>query len=165
MRGWGHNRRKIQNVKSTGKSGRGNQREWPILIDSTVVSTAGYRAFVPFVLITPNHELWLKNYQQLGSMLYCTQILQYVPVLSTVILWFLVILSHYLFIFYFAFILGWHTWWPSNKAIIIGKGLVKDTWFLIFGAFRLLLFFIFAKSCPLPWFDSFAVVILLPVLQ
>ena len=32
-----------------------------ILIDSTVVSTAGDRAFVPFVLITPNHELWIKN--------------------------------------------------------------------------------------------------------
>ena len=32
-----------------------------LLIDSTVVSTAGYRAFVPFVLITPNHELWIKN--------------------------------------------------------------------------------------------------------
>ena len=31
-----------------------------LLIDSTVVSTAGYRAFVPFVLITPNHELWIK---------------------------------------------------------------------------------------------------------
>ena len=33
-----------------------------LLIDSTVVSTAGYRAFVPFVLITPNHELWIKKY-------------------------------------------------------------------------------------------------------
>ena len=32
-----------------------------LLIDSTVVSTAGYRAFVPFVLITPNHELWINN--------------------------------------------------------------------------------------------------------
>ena len=32
-----------------------------LLIDSTVVSTAGYRAFVPFVLITPNHELWIKT--------------------------------------------------------------------------------------------------------
>ena len=34
-----------------------------LLIDSTVVSTAGYRAFVPFVLITPNHELWIKTRQ------------------------------------------------------------------------------------------------------
>ena len=33
-------------------------------IDSTVVSTAGYyRAFVPFVLITTNHELWIKLLQ------------------------------------------------------------------------------------------------------
>ena len=33
-----------------------------LLIDSTVVSTAQHRAFVPFVLITPNHELWVKIY-------------------------------------------------------------------------------------------------------
>ena len=33
---------------------RGIHMQYP----GTVVSTAGYRAFVPFVLITPNHELW-----------------------------------------------------------------------------------------------------------